>query len=370
MKYKIVTILGARPQFVKAAVLSRIISNEQEIDEIIIHTGQHYDANMSAVFFREMQIPDPKYNLEINGLGHGAMTGQMLEKIEEILHNEKPNLVLVYGDTNSTIAGALAAKKLNIPLVHVEAGLRSFNMKMPEEINRILTDRMSDLLLCPTDTALENLAREGFKNFTAKVMKVGDIMKDAVLYYSQFLKQKAKVFDSLHLESGPFILATIHRQENTDNPKRLAEIFEGLSRLHKTYPVIMPLHPRTKHILEQSGIQYPIRFIEPVGYFDMLALLKNCAMVVTDSGGLQKEAFFSKKPVIIARDETEWTELVTHGFGFIVGANKKKMIQAFEKIEMTKDTMDFSIRLYGNKVGDKIYQEILGLLKDNDSVDN
>ena len=357
---KIVTILGARPQFVKAAVLSRIISKHQKIEEIIIHTGQHYDVNMSAIFFEEMEIPTPKHNLEINGLSHGAMTGQMLVKIEEVLMKEKPNLVVVYGDTNSTISGALAAKKMNIKVVHVEAGLRSFNMKMPEEINRILTDRISDLLLCPTTTAIENLQNEGFQNFPSKIVKCGDIMKDAVEFYGRTSEEKSSIISNLNVEPNKFVLATIHRQENTDSIENLKAIFEGLEQIHSKSQVVMPLHPRTKAILEKHQLNFNIRFIDPVGYFDMLELLKNCNCVVTDSGGLQKEAFFNKKHCIIAREETEWVELVVNGFAKIVGSNSSKMLNAYKNFQ--NSTVDFNLNLYGNQVGEKIHDEILKIL--------
>jgi len=357
---KIVTILGARPQFVKAAVLSRIISKHQKIEEVIIHTGQHYDTNMSAIFFEEMEIPSPKYNLKINGLSHGAMTGQMLLKIEDVLIKEKPNLVVVYGDTNSTIAGALAAKKMNIKVVHVEAGLRSFNMKMPEEINRILTDRISDLLLCPTNTAIENLEKEGFQNINAKLVKCGDIMKDAVAYYGRTSIDKSSIISSLNLATNKFVLATIHRQENTDSIENLIAIFKALERIHSKSQVVIPLHPRTKAILEQHQLIFNITFIDPVGYFDMLELLKNCNCVITDSGGLQKEAFFNKKHCIIAREETEWVELVANGFAKIVGSNTSKMLDAYEYFQ--NSTVDFKLNLYGNQVGEKIHNEILEIL--------
>lgn len=357
---KIVTILGARPQFVKAAILSRVIKNHHEIEEIIIHTGQHYDTNMSTIFFEEMEIPKPKYNLAINGLGHAAMTGQMLEKIEEVLIDEKPVAVIIFGDTNSTIAGALAAKKLDIKVIHIEAGLRSFNMKMPEEINRILTDRISDLLLCPTDTAIENLENEGFKNLPIKIVKSGDIMKDAVLYYSKTSKEKAPYYQSLNLKNNDFVLATIHRQENTDDINKLKEIFEGLETISKIKEVVLPIHPRTKNILEKHQINPKIRLIEPVGYFDMLELLKNCNLVITDSGGLQKEAFFNKKHCIIARDETEWIELVDNKFATIVGSNKNNMIKAYENYQ--NSNTDFSKNLYGNDVGENMYREIMELI--------
>jgi UDP-GlcNAc3NAcA epimerase len=357
---KIVTILGARPQFVKAAVLSRIIVKYNAVEEVIIHTGQHYDANMSDIFFEEMEIPKPKYNLAINGMSHGAMTGQMLVEIEAVLMKEKPDLVVVYGDTNSTLAGTLAAKKLNIKVVHVEAGLRSFNMKMPEEINRILTDRISDLLLCPTDTAIENLQKEGFTNLPAKMVKCGDIMKDAVEYYSKISEEKSSIISRLKLVPNEFVLATIHRQENTDDLKKLQEIFEGLQLISNEKQVVMPLHPRTKAILTQHQLNYGIQIIDPVGYFDMLELLKKCNLVVTDSGGLQKEAFFNKKHCIIAREETEWVELVANGFAKIVGSDKEKMLQSFHNYQDL--TANFEMDLFGENVGEKIYEEILKML--------
>ncbi|MCF6167811.1 UDP-N-acetylglucosamine 2-epimerase (non-hydrolyzing) [Lutibacter sp.] len=357
---KIVTILGARPQFVKAAVLSRVISKHNFIEEVIMHTGQHYDVNMSAIFFSEMEIPTPKYNLEINGLSHGAMTGQMLVKIEEVLEKEKPEAVLVYGDTNSTLAGALAAKKMNIKVIHVEAGLRSFNMKMPEEVNRILTDRISDLLLCPTSIAIQNLQKEGFENFETNVVKCGDIMKDAVSFYGEISAQKSSIISKLELKSNNFVLATIHRQENTDSIESLKAIFKGLEEINKQKQVVIPLHPRTKAILDAHNLQYNITTIAPVGYFDMLELLKNCNLVITDSGGLQKEAFFNNKHCIIAREETEWVELVSNGFAEIVGSNTNKMISAFQNFQ--NFSTNFDMELYGNEVGEKIYTEILNLI--------
>ena len=357
---KIISILGARPQFVKAAVLSRIIAKYNTIEEVIIHTGQHYDTNMSAVFFDEMKIPNPKYNLEINGLSHGAMTGQMLLKIEEVLIEEKPDIVVVYGDTNSTIAGALDDKKLHIKVAHIEAGLRSFNMKMPEEINRILTDKISDLLLCPTDTALENLKNEGFDRMFSKIVKCGDIMKDAVKYYSEMSAQNSSIIANLNIEENEFVVATIHRQENTDAIKKLKEIFEGLEEINYSKTVIVPLHPRTKAILNQHNLSYNVKIIDPVGYFDMLELLKNCNLVITDSGGLQKEAFFNKKHCIIVREESEWVELVSNGFAKIVGNDKAKMIHAFNNFQ--NSNVNFEVNLYGENVGEKIYAEIFNLL--------
>ncbi len=358
---KIITILGARPQFVKAAVLSRIIAEHNQIEEVVVHTGQHYDTNMSAVFFEEMQIPKPTYNLNINGLSHGAMTGQMLEKIEEVLVNEKPTAVVVYGDTNSTIAGALAAKKMDIKVVHIEAGLRSFNIQMPEEINRILTDRISNLLLCPTETAIDNLRNEGYDNLDANVIKCGDIMKDAVEFYSKLSAKKSSIISDLKLTTENFVLATIHRQENTDDLEKLTAIFEGLEEIHKEHQVVLPLHPRTRQILEHNNLEYNITMIDPVGYFDMLELLKSCKMVISDSGGLQKEAYFNKKHCVIAREETEWIELVTHNFAEVVGSDKSKLIKAFDRFK--NSDADFSMNLYGKSVGEKIHQEILSILK-------
>jgi UDP-GlcNAc3NAcA epimerase len=360
LKPKIVTILGARPQFVKAAVLSRIIAEKDAVDEVIIHTGQHYDENMSEVFFREMYIPKPKYFLNINGLSHGAMTGQMLEKIEQVLENEKPQAVVVYGDTNSTLAGALAAKKMGIKLVHIEAGLRSFNMAMPEEINRILTDRIADLLLCPTQVAVENLQKEGFENFTARIVQTGDIMKDAVGYYSQKSAVKAQIFPSLALKENEFVLATIHRQENTDSLIVLKEIFRGLDKINQEIPVVLPLHPRTRKKMQEFDIHTSVKLIDPVGYFDMLELLKNCRLVITDSGGLQKEAFFNQKQVIIARTETEWVELVNNGWANIVGHDSEKMWQVFQ--DFSNKTIENVPNLYGNNVGTSIYNEIWEML--------
>ncbi len=357
---KIVSILGARPQFIKAAVLSRIILEKKEFSEVLVHTGQHFDSNMSEVFFEEMHIPKPKYNLDINGVGHGAMTGRMLEQIEEVLLHEKPELVVVYGDTNSTLAGALAAKKLGIRLAHVEAGLRSFNMAMPEEVNRILTDRISDLLLCPTETALLNLKAEGFDRFDAKVVLSGDIMKESVSFYSEFSAERSNIIKKLKLEGQKFILATIHRQENTDDPKLLGSVVQALNDISQDTLVVMPLHPRTKAMMKKYGLSFNGLTTDPVGYFDMLQLLKYCSVVITDSGGLQKEAYFNQKPCVIAREETEWVELVNAGFARIAGSNTAQLKKACH--EYLNKTPDYDIELYGHEVGQQIYQEISDLL--------
>ena len=340
---KIITVVGARPQFIKAATLSRQFKL-LGIEEKIIHTGQHFDANMSEIFFDEMEIPKPAYQLDIHGVSHGAMTGRMLEGIEKILMTEKPDGVLVYGDTNSTLAGALAAAKLHIPVIHVEAGLRSFNMEMPEEINRILTDRISNALFCPTDTAVNNLMREGFDNMPIQIIKNGDVMQDAAMYYADKAQLKSDIIRKAGLNK--FVLATIHRQENTDNPENLKNIIEGLNAIHKEIPVVVPMHPRTRNILAQNYQLPDFTIIDPVGYFDMIMLLKSCEMVITDSGGVQKEAFFFGKHCITLREQTEWVELVENGFNLLVGSDIDKLRDAFAFFKTKKS--DFSINLYGN----------------------
>ncbi|MCE5331937.1 MAG: UDP-N-acetylglucosamine 2-epimerase (non-hydrolyzing) [Bacteroidales bacterium] len=354
---KIITIVGARPQFIKAATLSRQFQLIG-IDEKIIHTGQHFDANMSDVFFEEMEIPKPAYQLDIHGVSHGAMTGRMLEGIEKILMTEQPDGVLVYGDTNSTLAGALAAAKLHIPVIHVEAGLRSFNMKMPEEINRILTDRISNVLFCPTDTAVNNLKREGFENMPVQIIKNGDVMQDAAIYYAAKAEQKSNILNRISFPE--FVLATIHRQENTDSPENLHNIITGLNEINRQIPVVIPLHPRTRNILAQLNIVPEFKLIEPVGYFDMIMLLKSCKLVITDSGGVQKEAFFFGKHCITLREQTEWVELVENGFNILTGSDSVKLKTAFEVFD-TKQS-DFSIDLYGKGLAaEKAAKEILSL---------
>jgi len=348
---KIVTILGARPQFIKAGTVSREIAKYKEIEEIIVHTGQHYDANMSDIFFEEMQIPKPNYFLGIGGKSHGAMTGQMIEKIEEVALKENPDWIMVYGDTNSTLAGAIVASKLHIKLAHIEAGLRSFNMKMPEEINRILTDRISSIVFCPTATAIKNLEKEGFDNFDCRVVKSGDVMQDGALFYKK-LAQKP-----LYKIEDDFLLCTIHRAENTDNEKRLRAIFEALQEIGKERQVILPLHPRTKKNIEKLKLNIQnLIIIEPVGYLEMVWLIDHCDLIMTDSGGLQKEAFFFEKPCITLRDETEWIELVDNGFNVLVGANKEKIISTYMNQQFNSD---FNIDLYGTGQASKIIVERL-----------
>ena len=353
---KVITVLGARPQFIKAATVSRAFK-EVGVDEIIIHTGQHFDKNMSEVFFTEMDIPQPNYNLEISGLGHGAMTGRMLEQVEGILLKEKPDCVLVYGDTNSTLAGALAAAKLHIPVAHVEAGLRSFEMKMPEEVNRILTDRISKYLFCPTTTAVDNLNKEGFESFDCEINLSGDVMYDAVLFYKDQVNQKSTVIKSLGLGQKNFVLATIHRAENTDNIERLTSICKALNKIHMEAQVVLPLHPRTKALLSKSNIQLDFEPIDPIGYFDMLALLQNCDSVLTDSGGLQKEAYFFSKYCITLRDQTEWVELLQAGVNSIVGADESQILSIYNQKKGQK--LLSTTELYGDgSASKKIAQRI------------
>jgi UDP-GlcNAc3NAcA epimerase len=297
-----------------------------------VHTGQHFDDNMAEIFFRQMEIPEPAYNLGIHSLPHGAMTGRMTEEIEKVLLNEHPNAVVVYGDTNSTLAGALAAVKLHIPVAHVEAGLRSFNMDMPEEINRILTDRISAFLFCPTENAVANLKNEGFEHFPARIELTGDVMYDVALHYSRISAEKSSVIKDNQIEGKPFMLVTLHRQENTDSIERLSEICAALNQMSHESQIVLPLHPRTRKILANSNIALAFDPIDPVGYFDMIELMKNCSFVLTDSGGVQKEAYFFKKHCLIARDETEWTELTDLEYNFLVGAEKKRILKGVEII--------------------------------------
>jgi UDP-GlcNAc3NAcA epimerase len=341
---KIITIIGARPQFIKAAPVSRALSAAGSAGEIIIHTGQHFDDNMSRIFFEQMQIPRPDYNLEVHSLPHGAMTGRMLEAIEKVLMDEQPDHVLVYGDTNSTLAGALAASKLQIPVAHVESGLRSFNTKMPEEINRILTDRISKQLFCPTQTARENLHREGFEGFNAQIMVTGDVMYDAALMFSK------KAVQPLHINiPDNFLLATVHRQENTDNLSILGNIIVSLNDIANDVKLVFPVHPRTKKILESRelpSLSKNIICTPPLGYLEILWLLKNCQMVITDSGGMQKEAYFFEKPCITLRDETEWTELIKAGYNKICGNNQALITNAFDHFR--RNRVIFEPGLYGD----------------------
>jgi len=350
---KMVTIIGARPQFIKAAAVSRaiarknkILAETDQITEVIVHTGQHYDENMSAIFFDELKIPRPDYNLNIGSGSHGHQTGRMLAEIETVLLTEKPDLVLTYGDTNSTMAGALAAVKLHIPAVHVEAGLRSFNRRMPEEINRIVTDEVSSLLFCPTETAMNNLAAEGIAGNTETDGRidfnahhcylVGDVMYDSILFNAALARKKSNILDKLVLTKKQYILATLHRAENTDDPQKLKNIVFALNTMAQNgETIILPLHPRTRKCLEVNDFQlHPdIRVIDPVGYLDMLWLACNGKAIFTDSGGVQKEAFLLSVPCITLRPETEWVETVQAGWNILCGADPEKILDAYETLK-------------------------------------
>ena len=358
---KIVTILGARPQFIKASVLSRLILKDDQLQEIIIHTGQHFDKNMSDVFFDEMEIPKPKYNLKIQSKLHGEMTGLMMSEIEKIALKESPDCILVYGDTNSTLAGALVASKLNIKLAHVEAGLRSFNNVMPEEINRIITDRVSDILFCPSENAILNLKKEGFDHFREKkIINTGDIMFDASIFFSG-----RAINNNLQLDEE-FILCTIHRAENVDNDKNLLTILESINEIGKKIKIIFPIHPRTRSKIEAININYKkkylnIDFIDPLGYIDMISNIKNCNYVITDSGGLQKEAFFMKKMCLTLRNQTEWVELVEGGYNYLCEIDSDKILEANSKILTISKSFDENFYGIGNS-GEVILNELKNYL--------
>ena len=355
---KIVTVVGARPQFIKAAAVSRAIAQHDDITEIIVHTGQHFDEKMSDIFFREMAIPKPDYNLSINSLGHGAMTGRMLEGIEQILQKENPDYLLVYGDTNSTVAGALAASKLHIKIVHVEAGLRSFDMQMPEEVNRIITDRISDILFCPTDEAVKNLHNEGFERFNSQIVRSGDVMEDAAMYYAKGLASDATFLQESNLEVDNYVLVTLHRQENTDSQSKLSTLVDTLNTLGRDKQMVLPLHPRTRKKLAEFGLELNIKAIDPVGYFDMIRLIRNSQFVMTDSGGLQKEAYFFDKFCITLREQTEWVELQKEGYNYVVGTDQKKCFDAVEEIKRRQ--FERKSELYGGgKAANRIVEYLI-----------
>ncbi len=312
MPANIISVIGARPQFIKAAPVSRAFLAADRVSERIVHTGQHFDDNMSAVFFEELAIPKPDRHLDIHGGSHGVMTGRMLEAVEQILIDEKPDAVLVYGDTNTTLAGALSAAKLHIPIFHIEAGLRSFNRRMPEEINRVLTDHLSTLLLCPTQEAVKNLAQEGI---TDGVYHTGDVMYDATLYAREEALKTSTILNELDLKPEGYALATMHRAENTDDPARFHQMLSILEQAAQNTPVVFPVHPRTRALLDKLDGQIKgLLLIEPIGYFDIHRLLANAVAVYTDSGGLQKEAYFHRIPCVTLRDETEWPETIEAGW--------------------------------------------------------
>ena len=355
---KIITIIGARPQIIKAAAISRAIHThfKDQITELIVHTGQHYDDNMSAIFFTEMGIPAADYNLSVGSGNHGAQTAKMMEGIETILLQEQPDALLVYGDTNSTLAGALAAAKIHIPVVHIEAGLRSYNKSMPEEINRITCDHCSTLLFSPTNQGISNLIKEGFSTTIHSkasidhplVFKTGDIMFDNSMYFSSIANEKQGLLEKLQLTPGDFILCTIHRDSNTDKPDHLNQIIRGLLQIQRisNQAIVLPLHPRTRKkmmellepaVAEELQDNSRIQVIDPAGFLDMISLENNCSLVITDSGGVQKEAFFFKKPCIILREQTEWVEIVENGNALLVGSSEEKLIEAYHQLTTKKD---------------------------------
>lgn len=352
---KIITIIGARPQIIKAAAISRQISNyyANQIEEIIVHTGQHYDQNMSEVFFDELNIPRPNYNLEVGSSSHGTQTARMIEKIEEIIGIENPNYIILYGDTNSTLAGAVAASKVNVPIVHIEAGLRSYNRKMPEEINRIVCDHLSTLLFSPTSTGYNNLIKEGFnpnnkKEFTPDnpgIFHCGDIMYDNSLHFAKLTAEKSSILEDHGLKEVEFILSTIHRDHNTDVKENLESIFKALLKISEEFKIVLPLHPRTKNKLEEMenkklkariNESENLILIAPASFLDIIELEKSSKMIITDSGGVQKEAYFFNKPCVILRPETEWVEILETGKAKLVSANYEKILEAFHDFKNEK----------------------------------
>lgn len=379
MKKRIITIVGARPQIIKSSAISRAIRTHfsEKIEEIIVHTGQHYDENMSKVFFQEMEIPLPNYNLNVGSGSHGAQTAKMIEGLEEIFLKEKPTAILVYGDTNSTIAGALAAAKIHIPVIHVEAGLRSFNKAMPEEINRIACDHMSTLLFTPTITGIDNLKKEGFdldskSQATANTPRTylcGDVMYDNSLFFSTISDQKSTILANTGIEPNQYILTTIHRDSNTDIASNLENIFKALLAIQKQsgLAIVLPIHPRTRHkmkdqlssnLLSEIENNSSFKIIDPAGFLDIIALEKNARMIITDSGGLQKEAFFFEKPCIILRPQTEWVEIVNNGNALLADADYEKIVNAYNHFHTKSDFTYPS--LYGNgKAAEFICEKII-----------
>lgn len=376
----ILTIIGARPQIIKAAALSRAIRTKfsDQIRETIVHTGQHYDENMSQVFFDELGIPAPDYNLGVGSDSHGKQTARMIEKLEEILLKEQPEYVVLYGDTNSTLAGAVAAVKMHFPVVHIEAGLRSFNKTMPEEINRIVCDHASTLLFSPTETGINNLIREGFNPHAQQpysadnpgVFHCGDIMYDNSLHFASVALAKSDILDKFSLRKGNFILATIHRDHNTDNPERLTAIFHALHTIAEEHhiDILLPLHPRTQKlmdknikssVLEQVRGNARIKIVPPASFLDIVMLEQNCQLVMTDSGGLQKEAYYFEKPVIILRPETEWVEIVKQGCGIITDADSNRIVEAYHRYSKAEN-LDFKPVFGDGRAAEFICGKLLG----------
>ena len=366
---KVLTVVGARPQFVKAATLSRAIAEQQprageaRLEEKIVHTGQHYDPNMSDVFFDELGIPRPAYHLGVGSGSHGMQTGRMLEEIEKILVADRPDVMLVYGDTNSTLAGALAAAKLHVPIAHVEAGLRSFNRRMPEEVNRVLTDHVSELLFCPTQQAIDNLRDEGV---TRGVSNVGDVMFDSVLHYRAQVEKAPRALASIGLPSKGYLLATVHRAENTDSPANIKGIFAAFNEIAAHYPVVVALHPRTRKFIDVNGIEVrpEVRLLEPISYFEMIELELHARLILTDSGGVQKEAFFARTPCLTLREETEWVETTECGANLLCGSSRERILEGFRRFESGSQRPDFDRAPYGDgRAAHKIIAGLAGLAR-------
>lgn len=374
---KLLTIIGARPQIIKAAAISRAVKNDfsSKIEEKILHTGQHYDTNMSQVFFDELGIPQPDYNLGVGSGRHGEQTAKMIQGIEQTLQNEHFDGMILYGDTNSTLAGAVAASKIHVPVFHIEAGLRSFNMAMPEEVNRIVCDQLASICFAPTQTAVDNLRREGFLDSPAtfrngghrRVCNCGDVMYDNSIYFATLAQERCTILQDLGLQPDGYILATVHRDNNTDSPERLSAILQALSDIAQTdnIPVVLPLHPRTKKILENNQSPYlspnsPIRIIPPASFFEINMLEQNARIVMTDSGGVQKEAFFFEKPCVILRPETEWVEIVNHGAGIIADANYQRIVDAYH--QLVNHPVHFPHLFGDSHASEKILQTIIDYL--------
>jgi len=373
-RMKIVTIVGARPQFIKAGAISRAIQEfnkrlqhrrykKRRIQEILVHTGQHYDYLMDKVFFEELELPRPDYHLGVGSGSHAKQTGMMLERIEPILQKENPKVILVYGDTNSTLAGALAAAKLRIPVAHVEAGLRSYNQSMPEEINRVLTDHLATVLFCPTTQSVRNLLKEGIKDGGTQVVKnVGDVMYDSILYYTKIAEKKSTILKRLDLITPKYYLATLHRAENTDGPRRLESILRALDEIGRNTPVILPLHPRTKKMIKAYRFFSKFKnigFIEPVSYLDMLQLEKNAEAILTDSGGVQKEAYWLRVPCLTLREETEWVETVEGGWNVLVGMKTRKIVEGISHLEKKKKKFSLKEIFGDGKAGAKVVRNLM-----------
>ena len=387
---KVMSIVGARPQFIKTAPVIRAIERNNEkkpfkIQHILMHTGQHYDENMSRIFFDELEIPRPEYNLEVGSGTHGEQTARMMQRIEEVLIKERPSMTILYGDTNSTLAGGLVAAKLNMPVAHVEAGLRSYNKRMPEEINRIVTDHASNVLFCPTVNAVNNLRKEGFVNIVdisndtktdpgrsydssrPLVINVGDVMFDSILNYAGLADVRSNILAKYDLNKKGYVLATIHRAENTDNKERLRDIFEALKKINKDVKIILPLHPRTRKAVKESGIDVSgLKVIKPISYLDMICLEKNAKVICTDSGGMQKEAYFCKVPCITFRDETEWEETLESGWNRLVEPGPGRIQTCIE--DVLSDSWDTKpqVSQYGDgKAAEKIYRVISSVCEES-----